>query len=200
MAIFLIILLKIWNIYQESNIIKSIVKLLGKIKIIMIGKINIWRKLDFLLKNGMVAKKAENGTGNTYVKCGIVRNLKNIFAFFVKKNLKVEIKKKLNQNFVQNFALKNYDGSRVNIILSQIVLSAIKNLLKKNIGNFQERVAVAVVRNIKLEKSIPVYNIETMSQKEYFANGVLVHNCDALVWAFADLFNLYDIEPNIRVF
>jgi hypothetical protein len=35
--------------------------------------------------------------------------------------------------------------------------------------------------------SAPVYNLTVANQPEYFANGVLVHNCDALVWALTDL-------------
>jgi hypothetical protein len=47
----------------------------------------------------------------------------------------------------------------------------------------------------------PVYNLTVAGQPEYFANGVLVHNCgwvpgsgpspdrlDALVWALTELF------------
>jgi phage terminase large subunit-like protein len=35
--------------------------------------------------------------------------------------------------------------------------------------------------------SAPVYNLTVANQPEYFANGVLVHNCDALVWALTNL-------------
>lgn len=33
-----------------------------------------------------------------------------------------------------------------------------------------------------------VYNITVDQENEYFANGILVHNCDAMVWAFTELF------------
>jgi hypothetical protein len=33
----------------------------------------------------------------------------------------------------------------------------------------------------------PVYNLTVEGENEYFANGVLVHNCDALVWALTEL-------------
>lgn len=33
-----------------------------------------------------------------------------------------------------------------------------------------------------------VYNLAVDGENEYFANGVLVHNCDAMVWGFTELF------------
>lgn len=39
----------------------------------------------------------------------------------------------------------------------------------------------------------PVYNLEVADQPEYFANGVLVHNC---VWAFTELMLGSDFDPD----
>lgn len=33
----------------------------------------------------------------------------------------------------------------------------------------------------------PVYNITVADAREYYANGVLVHNCDAMVWGLTEL-------------
>ena len=33
-----------------------------------------------------------------------------------------------------------------------------------------------------------VYNLQVAGTPEFFANGILVHNCDAMVWAFSELF------------
>lgn len=33
-----------------------------------------------------------------------------------------------------------------------------------------------------------VFNLTVEGEKEYFANGILVHNCDAAIWAFSELF------------
>jgi len=32
-----------------------------------------------------------------------------------------------------------------------------------------------------------VFNLAVEGENEYYANGILVHNCDALVWAFTEL-------------
>lgn len=48
----------------------------------------------------------------------------------------------------------------------------------------------APVRVVGLsEKSgrVPVFNLTVEGENEYYANGILVHNCDALVWALTEL-------------
>jgi len=43
-----------------------------------------------------------------------------------------------------------------------------------------------------------VYNLTVADAHEYFANGVLVHNCDALVWALTELM-LQDSSPSMVI-
>lgn len=51
----------------------------------------------------------------------------------------------------------------------------------------------------------PVFNLSVKGAHEFFANGILVHNCDALVWALTDLmldhgdeqFVLHGDEPDL---
>lgn len=44
-----------------------------------------------------------------------------------------------------------------------------------------------VVRGLSDAGKARVYNLEVDGEHEYFANGVLVHNCDAMVWAVTSL-------------
>jgi intein/homing endonuclease len=48
-----------------------------------------------------------------------------------------------------------------------------------------DEVGVRIVN--KLPYRSPVYNLTVKDASEYFANGILVHNCDAAAYAFAAL-------------
>jgi hypothetical protein len=49
----------------------------------------------------------------------------------------------------------------------------------------------------ELDTRVPVFNLRVADHPEYFANGVLVHNCDTMryVVAHRDM----GVRPNIRV-
>lgn len=64
------------------------------------------------------------------------------------------------------------------------------------------------IRSIEvIKKPTPVYNLKIAEKPEYYANGILVHNClwvpgdpspnrlDAMVWAMTDLMGLYAFDP-----
>lgn len=53
---------------------------------------------------------------------------------------------------------------------------------------------VSVVGLSERAERVPVFNLTVEGENEYYANGILVHNCDALVWAFTELFPTM-IEP-----
>lgn len=54
---------------------------------------------------------------------------------------------------------------------------------------------VRVLNVVELDTPRPVYNLTVPGKPEYFANGVLVHNCDAARYAVAEL----DFAPRPRV-
>jgi hypothetical protein len=54
---------------------------------------------------------------------------------------------------------------------------------RTNIGSSQEPAPITVVRSFA-SGSAPVYNLEVEGEHEYFANGILVHNC---VWGITEL-------------
>lgn len=53
-------------------------------------------------------------------------------------------------------------------------------------SSLSQSIVQAVVQR-KLDQPVPVYDISVQSTHEYFANGFLVHNCDAASGAYADL-------------
>jgi Intein/homing endonuclease len=50
-----------------------------------------------------------------------------------------------------------------------------------------EHAPVRAGKSFDVVERMPVYDLTVAGAHEYFANGVLVHNCDALVWAAAEL-------------
>jgi predicted phage terminase large subunit-like protein len=48
-------------------------------------------------------------------------------------------------------------------------------------------VPTTAVRSVVLAGRAPVFNLQVEDVPEFFANGVLVHNCDAAAWAFTQL-------------
>ena len=51
------------------------------------------------------------------------------------------------------------------------------------------------------EKVVDVYDLTVEDVHEFFANGHLVHNCDALVWAITELVlkNRFEPPPSVAL-
>ena len=91
--------------------------------------------------------------------------------------------KTLRREYVQINVLQRKEGSPVKMILFQNVISAIKNL---NIINMLKGLTVVYLVQARrpIEKD-SVYNLKVKNgPHEYFANGILVHNCDSTLYAW----------------
>ncbi len=99
------------------------------------------------------------------------------FVFNVVKNLRLQthIKSLVHQNVITNGNTKLNDS-----MLNLSVNSAGISLEEINISNqnaVQENVHINYLQEIG-EKEVEVYDLEIEGVHEYFANGILVHNCD----------------------
>jgi len=54
-------------------------------------------------------------------------------------------------------------------------------------GHLSKRHARGRVRSVCAAGTAPVYNLTVADAHEYYANGVLVHNCDAMVWGASEV-------------
>lgn len=163
----LIIKLKIWNILNPKNIkvfmqknIVSFIKRKSKNSLIM---------QDHFKNNGIRQKKEKN-----YMK-NLVRFLK-IFLYLIKNVLYVvkNIKQLLKEvNFVQKDVYPQIEENLEKIMKKEHAGFVTKNLSRINIQ----------VENTAETKTVPVYNLEIEKNNEYFANGILVHNCNYLTLA-----------------
>ena len=124
--------------------------------------------------NGTKAKKAANGTENT-PKNSILGNC-NMLAGFVNFAEKVLTLKTLNRSFAATNA-NPHTGEKKGLMTSNLyATAAAKALWRTNTqkGNF----AVGRVLDIKAVRKEPyVFDLTIEQQHEFFANGILVHNC-----------------------
>ena len=118
------------------------------------------------------------------LKKGLMK-IKNGFQNFIKKELKQQnngIHHQKVKNGIQN--LENFLGKDENI--KYLSVNNVEKNMKQDIMESQN-FAITTVKLKHLEQGEKweekVYDIEVEDVHEYFANGVLVHNCDALRYA-----------------
>ena len=100
------------------------------------------------------------------------------------------------KNTLQNVLEKISNSAQENVLIN--IMNRIKYIMKQenvfNVGlnlklknqNPNNVVPVSVLQ-IHESGNNPVYNLLVYGSNEYFANGILVHNCDALVWTITEL-------------
>jgi hypothetical protein len=81
-------------------------------------------------------------------------------------------------------------------ILKYAYVWFVGKISKSSDQNPNKPVPVYVVRKCAAGTG-SVYNLTVEGAHEFFANGVLVHNCDALVWGITDL--IEKAKPGIKI-
>jgi intein/homing endonuclease len=135
------------------------------------------QRLGIYQKNGTPQMKVDHGIENT-LKTQYVKEKK--LLRFVTSAIK-----SLKQKFIfKIFAQKNVvrDGQKKIDHLKKKNVSSVNELLRPNV-----LIKSASVRKLVQRHLIPVYNLAVEGENEYFANGILVHNCDATSGAFGVL-------------
>jgi phage terminase large subunit len=179
-----IILSAICNVSRKINIFLTTQRLCRQTKIIEINKKRILKKLGILPPNGIIAKKAQNGIVNTLSNPIRREQPRNLFAPFVEK---ISLAKRwLMSASVQTPVNQSGEEDKRKTILSNNALSAQKISQLTNIQNLSP---VRLVAALPLLQKIKVYNLTVDKEHNYFANGILVSNCDAIRYA---------LEPYIK--
>jgi hypothetical protein len=193
MAILLITILVIWNIYQLGNIVRTIHKNIIPMKKIRKKLENILVKLETKLKNGMLVQKEKNGIDNMQ-KILYLNNLKQKLLKFVngvKKNFQHQLKIPIIvvENVNKHVIIKHKEIKKYILIF---VINVIKNILQmiKEKNSVVEHVVPQVVG--KKEK---VYNLTIENAGVFYANGILVSNCDSLCVAIHNMQDVYTATP-----
>ncbi len=157
--------------YTESNEQKKIQN----------GLKTLMKRVGKRLKNGIQQRKALNGTDNTRLDVTLVtlhtgqRNAK-----YATRNLRQIQKTKIS---AQEDVYQKTEGNQELTTLKENVSFAKQNLQLTNIQSFQ-------LVDVRVERSYStnVWDIMVNNNHEYFANGVLVHNCiNAIEYTVQDL-------------
>jgi phage terminase large subunit-like protein len=177
----LITIFQIWNAFQKKNIFQNITKKIveGEKKQ---NKLNTLIELDRWLQSGIALLKEKSGTKNMQ-KMVILEKLKIMNAFVL--------------SAIQNSILSE---TALNSVLENAQASTIEtqvNMLLKSNANFADLLSLIITHTAKEQESIvqnhvlgiiearkdKVYNLHVEDKNEFFANGILTHNCDALVYS-----------------
>jgi phage terminase large subunit len=151
---------------------------------------SIWQPYAHSQQSGIVHRKGTNGTRNTGKIAGRIENRWKELAINVVRNILPWIEKRLASARMR--ADQSTDAKAAKITLSVNVNTAANPLSIINTANrsvVQESVpGDCAVKKIEYYGYAKVYNLTVSDQQEYFANGVLVHNCyDALRYALTNV-------------
>ena len=141
----------------------------------------------FLLKRlkrqsyGINQNKVENFTVILVQWLTQMRNTEQKFANNVDMNIPQETLNYMT-DFVQTSVNQHIEEKQKQIMNQESVPFVQKNLVSINT---QRQRPVHVVAVVNLHKKQRVYNLAVDKEHEYFANGILVHNCDANRYAVA---------------
>lgn len=175
MVIISITTLIIWNVFRISNILRCMQKK-GKVNQLLKMLANIWKTLGKWLQSGTEVPKGEGGIEKTVESRRQKYLKKYLHAFNAVKNFwqKEILLKPVAKNAGEDIEERECLSSR------QIALFAIRNFPEKNklrLTKTQKPVLENVQESYDLET---VYNLTVDKYGVYFANDILVSNCDTL--------------------
>jgi hypothetical protein len=171
--------LRILSALHQDNMQQSIRKLLG-IKSLLNLPV-----LGHLLNSGTLQMRAESGIVNMGLTRGLVESQLMMANVSSVGSTTYPLNKTL--GFVQESAIWLGLQKTKNTMWIKSALFVTQFLKPESMTN-NKPVPVFVVKLTANDLRQPVYNMAVDEHHEYFANGVLVSNCDALVWALAELF------------
>lgn len=171
-----IIALRTLNWSRGENIYGFMRKSIYKMKHILQKLVRICTKHQKLLKNGIIQQKEENGIDYKGLKSLEIEQKKNTLASVVEVNSAQ--KHSVFQNSVQIDAKANGEEIRDLIMKKEHASTVVRPSLQTNIAK-NDFVVEFVAKNISTLKEYeqPTYDIEVEDMHEFFANGILVHNC-----------------------
>lgn len=191
-----IILMEILGITTSKISKKSVVKNIYRIthrkesKIIRKHLKGFMKQVSKLQKNSIKVMKEENGTNNMLNKYGKRHQSQHTHVFNAIKSLNLN-RQKL---WVQNSVMEHVNQDIVKFIIGLILNVETVELFLTN-GNTIRKESV-VASNVLENTTERVYDIEVENTHEYFANNVLVHNCDSFRYAISYLKKTNKINQN----
>lgn len=151
----------------------------------LLKKVNCtWKKLDLWPQSGMEVQKDLFGTDNT-LKIGknkIDKKIKQFAQYATKTTLETAWLLEQNIYAAQNVILKT--AELLKSIMKIEAAPAAQNPSALTSTQNNKPAVFLVRRSSKMPKD--VYNLTIDGPREYFANNILVHNCDAVLYAWRE--------------
>ena len=165
----------IWSVYRLGNICRTIHERTCKMLTTERGTDGILTKQEKKPMNGTEAKKEERGTAKTprtvnwFLKRLCARIVESIFSLYSE-----------TQCFVATIAERNTEQS--NLTMSECAGSAERSSFMESANRVQEKGNSVASRAAQhtATSTASVYNIKVDKDGCFYANGILVSNCDAL--------------------
>lgn len=181
----IIMTLKTWSVFQLGNIYQNMRNKCGKI--LKLGK-NFLNKCEEIqkdnknVKHGTVVQKELSGIDNMQKEVYLKTNMKNKeYVNGVKKNTQQEWQQ-------QSIARSHANKKQLFIEKIGYVKSAKKYFTQPTTQeSYAHQNAEKSTLECKEKKKIPVYNLTVEEAGCYYANGVLVSNCDSLANLFTNV-------------
>ena len=127
---------------------------------------------------GINPKKEKNGIKNIMNLVLRKLNFMNLSAKTAIKYLKQHVRKRLD-SVQEDVLCKNIE--MMDVLVQKKNVFIVEKNISKNINFLKERLVRQDVLHFK-EKKIDIYNITVDKDHVYYANNLLVSNCDALVY------------------
>lgn len=168
----------IYSCYQIRNILNL------KLEFALKHKKIICSRLGHLLKSGTHQMREENGIEKHQKKPGIMGMLSKL-KLVVKNVVRSFCPISIIPSFALHGAIKGIGREKCQENYISNVSYVEKTLnLKGYIQRSERHVAESAILNSELTKSTKVYNLSIEKCPLYYANGILVHNCDAVSIAY----------------
>ncbi len=174
--------LRIYPLLSENCTYHTMAKNHGTMQSVERKVLNILNQSAILQMNGTEQKKAGNSQAKILKSFGNTEKglLSNVVC--VVKNLKLHFQKGLNT--VPTSVAKRQDVIGKSIMSFVNALFARLNLALTNIA--RQKLVHSIVGQSSLPKS-NVYNLTVEDRHNYYANGILVSNCDSMAYAIGDI-------------
>ena len=160
----------IWNVYHISSILENIQRKLQR------QCLKTLKGLDRLLRLGTLLKRVNYGIETTLNFSGRTKNKLNLNVFGAEKSFYLGC---LTQNFALELANRQEEEQAEYGTKQRSVFTATKNSPATSIATIN-----SVHENVQqdLKSTHEVFNLTVKNSGMYFANGILVSNCDALAY------------------
>ena len=168
--------LRTLNWLKKESICDFMHKSIYKMKHILQKLVRICTKQQKQPKNGIIQQKEENGTNYKDLKSLEIEQKKNILVSAAEANFAQQ--HSAFQSSAQINVRANGEEIKDLITKKERANTAVKPLLQTNITE-TDFVVEFVAESISILKEYeqPTYDIEVEDMHEFFANGILVHNC-----------------------